>query len=474
MTKESDCVRYVFSTTTKKARITQSLMVDILALLQCLSPCLDKTTIRQFSRIIPALLAMTGRVTMLGISRWTEVGGSYRTVQRFFHAVIPWGTVFWLFFQRFLFDAKASYILAGDESVVTKSGKETHGLDRFFSSLYGKPVPGLAFFALSLIHTSERRSYPIMVEQMVRSEEEKAATQAKKEAKQNKKPKKGKPGRPPGSPNRDKTAVVLTPELTHIQQMIRKLLDLMLDTLLIKHLVMDGKFGNNNALQMVRQCGLHLISKLRVDSALHFCYEGPYAGRGAPQKYGDKIDYAQIPDRYLRATHTEKGVLTRIYQAEMLHTEFPERLNVVIIVKTHLQTGLWSHVVLFSSDLTLDYATLIDYYSLRFQIEFNFRDAKQYWGLEDFMNIKEAAVTNAANLSLFMVLVSTFLLRNFRQEDSTVNVQDLKAYYRGHKYVAETLKWLPQKPEPILMARIFDNVSRLGRIHSPLLAPNTS
>ena len=60
-------------------------------------------------------------------------------------------------------------------------------------------------------------------------------------------------------------------------------------------------------------------------------------------------------------------------------------------------------MLLFSDDLSLASKTLIDYYSLRFQIEFNFRDAKQYWGLEDFMNIKETQVNNAANFSLFMV-----------------------------------------------------------------------
>ncbi|MCO5196627.1 MAG: transposase [Anaerolineae bacterium] len=49
---------------------------------------MTKTTIRQLSVIIPALLAMTGRVTMLGISRWAEKGGSYRTIQRFFHTAI--------------------------------------------------------------------------------------------------------------------------------------------------------------------------------------------------------------------------------------------------------------------------------------------------------------------------------------------------------------------------------------------------
>lgn len=313
-------------------------MTDILALLQILSPCLNKTTIRQFSVIIPALLAMTGRVTMLGISRWAEKGGSYRTVQRFFSTVIPWATVFWLFFQQHLFDAEATYILAGDESVVTKAGKSTHGLDRFFSSLYGKPVPGLAFFALSLIDVGQRRSYPIMVEQTVRTEEEKATAKVKKAA-QKKQKQKRKPGRPKGSKNRDKTQVTLTPELTRIQQMIQKLLVLILGVLSLEHIVMDGHFGNNNSLQMVRQCGLHLTSKLRVDSALYFRHDGPYSGSGAPKKYGEKIDYAHIPDKYRQETSTEKGVRTDIYQMEMLHKEFAQPLNVVIIVKTNLKTG---------------------------------------------------------------------------------------------------------------------------------------
>lgn len=46
-------------------------------------------------------------------------------------------------------------------------------------------------------------------------------------------------------------------------------------------------------------------------------------------------------------------------------------LNIVIIVKTHLKTGKKAHVILFSSDLKLTYDKLIEYYQLRFQIEFN-------------------------------------------------------------------------------------------------------
>ncbi len=45
--------------------------MDILALLQCLQPCLSATTLRQMSLIALALLTMTGRVTMTGIARWS-------------------------------------------------------------------------------------------------------------------------------------------------------------------------------------------------------------------------------------------------------------------------------------------------------------------------------------------------------------------------------------------------------------------
>ena len=132
-------------------------MTDILALLQCLDRCVSTTTLRRMSLIIPAIITMTGRVTMRGLSRWTEKGGSYRTVQRFFQTVIPWPLVFWWFFRQHLLDPDEVYILVGDECVVTKAGKKTHGLDRFFSSLYGKPVPSVSFFALVNLHNKPER-----------------------------------------------------------------------------------------------------------------------------------------------------------------------------------------------------------------------------------------------------------------------------------------------------------------------------
>ena len=138
----------------------------------------------------------------------------------------------------------------------------------------------------------------------------------------------------------------------------------------------------------------------------------------------------------------------------------------VIITKTDLKTGAFANVNLFSSDPELAYETLIDYYSLRFQIEFNFREAKQFWGLEDFMNVNEVPVTNAINLSLLMVNLSQVLLRQFRQTYIDGGVLDLKAFFRAAKYFEETIKMLPQKPEPFLLEQIFGQLATLGCIHA--------
>jgi IS4 transposase len=441
--------------------------MDILALFQCLQPYVTATVLRQFSRIALAMLVMGGQITMLGISRWVGKGGSYRTVQRFFSQALPWAMLFWVLFRQQILRAEDVYLLAGDEVVVTKAGKQTYGLDRFFASLYGKPVPGLAFFALSLVSVQERRSFPLRVEQVVRSDAEKAASKAKAEAQQQTPPPaKRRPGRRKGSQNKGKAAVTLTPELWRITRMIDALLHLIAEWIPLTYLVLDGHFGNHNALHMAQQCHLHLISKLRSDSALYWPYEGPYAGHGPHRKYGSKLDYRRIPEKYLKVTTVEGHIQTCVYQAQWLHKEFAQALNGVIIVKTNLHTCTQAHVILFSSDLELPADKLRDYYCLRFQIEFNFRDAKQYWGLEDFMNVTETTVTNAANLSLFMVNVSYCLLRDFRQCNPDASLLDLKAHCRGYKYVDEMIKLLPEKPDPILLAQIFNTVACLGRIHA--------
>ncbi len=208
----------------------------------------------------------------------------------------------------------------------------------------------------------------------------------------------------------------------------------------LRHLVLDGHFGHNNAAQMTKQCGLDLISKLRTDAALYFPSTTPYAGRGRPRIYGQRFNPEQIPSEWLIASYTVGEVKTDIYQAKLRHKQFADPINVVCILKTNLQTKKQSHVLLFRSDLALEAEKMIDYYRLRFQLEFNFRDAKQYWGLEGFMNVKPTPVHNATNLSMFMVNLSAKLCAPFRVQHGEFSVFSLKAHYRGLKYLHEILK----------------------------------
>jgi len=378
-------------------------MNEIVALLQSIAPVISTTTLRQLSQIVYGMLISNGRITMLELSRWTEKGGSYRTIQRLYHTPILWLQIQWLLFTSQFHQMDREYIAAGDEVVFGKAGKETHGLGRFFSSLQNRVIPGLSFFVFSLIDVQERQSYPIQAVQMVKEPKQ----PKKKEKEELSQVKKRSVGRPKGSKNKKKEPPSLSPELVRIQPILQAFLAVLKSILTVRYLVMDGHFGNYPSAWMVLQTGLQLVSKFRADAALYEPFTGKYCGHGPHPTYGDKVDIHKMKKKYLKADDTEAGIRTQIYQAALLNREFASPINVVIILKTNLSSKKQAHVILFSTDLELSYQKLYDYYTLRFQIEFNFRDAKQYWGLDDFMNVKQTAVTNAANLSFFMVNFSS-------------------------------------------------------------------
>jgi putative transposase len=441
-------------------------MTEILALLQNLAPVVSATILQQMSHVIYGMLISNGRITMLEISRWTESGGSYRTIQRLYHTPLLWLQIQWIFFISQLQKPNAEYIAAGDEVVFGKAGKETYGLGRFFAGLQNRVIPGLSFFVFSVINVKERQSYPIQAVQMIKEKEQNKKKAKNKAVKIEKRP----VGRPKGSRNQRSAKPTLSPELLRVQPVLQSFLAILKDVLAIQYLVMDGHFGNYPSAWMVLQTGLQFISKLRSDAALYEPFTGKYCGRGAHPKYGDKVDVRQMKKKYLKSDTQEDGMRTQIYQASLLNKGFAFSINVVIILKTNLSTHKQAHVILFSTDLKLPYEKLFDYYTLRFQIEFNFRDAKQYWGLDDFMNIKKEAVTNAANLSFFMVNFSSVLLQRYRENNPEFSVLDLKSHYRGCRYAAETIKLLPQKPDGILLAEIFEQIARLGMVH-PVFQP---
>jgi len=452
-------------------------MLDIIPLFACFASCIPADTFRQMLCAVLAMLVIPGRITILGLSRWAPPGGSHRSLQRFFHSNIDWAQVHWLFIRTWLI-GDDEFFLAADEVVVTKAGKKTFGLDRFFSSILKRPVPGLCFLAFSIISFRHGCSCPIRMEPILKEHAE--GTSKKKDQKSQKKKKGGsevsppsrKNGRPKGSKKRDKHKVQLLPFLLFVQKLIFDILQGLGSALPISYFVFDGEFGHNDAAQMVRQTGLHLISKLRYNSALHLVYDGPQKPCGSKKIYGEKLNYQRLPEQLLKETTCEDGIETRIYQITALHHEFADPLNVVIIVKLNLSNGSRAHVILFSTDLALSYDRLLRFYRLRFQLEFNFRDAKQFWGLEDFMAIKQESVYNSANLAMFMVNLSHVLIDHRRKACPEFSVNDLKAWCRGRWYALEFIKCLPKMPEAVIIDQLFSQMGAIGCLH-PFVPPMT-
>lgn len=431
-------------------------MSEIIPLLICLSPHISSTTLRQFHHVVLAMLSVPNRATMLGVSRWTEKGGSYRTLQRWYQSPVNWLLLHWTVLKVHVIRSDGVYLLAGDEVVVSKAGKETHGVGRFYSGLYQRVIPSVSFMALSVIDVEQRQSYPLHIEQLMpsQSEEESPVPPVKRSR-----------GRPKGRKNYEKPIPTLNPTLKVLQGMLHTIKGITA-SLSITHVVLDGNFGNYPATWTVREANLHIISKMRRNSALYLPFSGQKPARGSMPRYGDKLNYKHLPADYRISTEVNGDYQVETYHLSCYHQDYPNLLNVVVLVKTHLKTGKGGHVVLFSTDLVLTAPQLVDYYSLRFQIEFNFRDAKQYWGLEDFMNVSQQAVTNAVNLAFFMVNLSQILLKPYRQHDPHFSVLDLKAAFRARRYLSETIKLLPESPPPDLISRIWERLSRFTAIRT--------
>ncbi len=385
---------------------------------------------------------------MLSISRWSEKY-SYKTIERFFDKKIDWLSIKWNMVKSVIGE---EVILVADETTVSKSGKSTYGLGYFYSGLHNRAIKGVQFLSFSLIDVKSRRAYPLLTKQLKQRRK-------KKESKD--KVKRGR-GRPKGSKNKNSSEIKLK-GLFRVVNWYLKTVKKAVGLPQLRYFVYDGSFGNNAGVQAVRRVDLHLISKLKKNASLYFQFKGKQKSRGRKRIYGDLVDYQNMDEKYLKKRTVDGDIETKIYQFEALHKKIYGSLNIVLIFSTNLKTQKVAHTILFSTDLKQDYEKIIDYYSLRFQIEFNFRDAKQFFGLEDFMNIKKRRLHNFANLSLFMNSLTYLIYKD--SYFSRYSINDIKSLFMAERYAREALKFYGQNGDDILITDDILNIAQFSMIY---------
>lgn len=458
-------------------------MLILSSILELLAPALD-TNIGIMSELIKGTYRIScGGVTMKNIARWTGKGGSYRNIQRLFSVSLDWLALNLLLFELCYLskpDAESAerYMFAFDEVVEDKAGKKTHGINWFYSSILSKVIRAVSYHVVSIVDTQKAESFVLNHQQTVKPEGEKSnKKRVKRKKKKSKKAKpictdksvKGKAGRPKGSKNKQnvKEPGLLYESFEFLLRAVVPLLRVILPNL--KYVLADGAYGNKTCCLIVREFGLELISKLNRNTGLYLPYV--HKGRkkqGRPRKYGEKIDYQNIDKKYLDKSVKQDGILTQYYQIKGVWTKkMPCLINVVIIVKTDLSTQKSGRVVLFSTDLSLSAEKIVRFYGLRFQIEFNFRDAKQYFGLADFKNTKPIQVNNAVGFAFFMDNISLVLIEMAKEQwaEQEISIQDIKAWFRAEYYIQNILNTLKIPQKDILNQSEFQDILKIGAIN---------
>ncbi|MBC7655432.1 MAG: transposase [Oligoflexus sp.] len=446
-------------------------MQIITKLLDVLSGQFSATNLQHFAIIIDSILGISNSVTTLSVARYSSL--SYRTVQRFYALKdVNWLLVNLFLFKHFIYQKGKSYLFAADETVKGKVGKQTHGLGRFYSSMAKQVIRSVSFLVISIIDIEKEKSYILGCKQLIVNNLSKVAITQDKKNKSKKKSKTKLKGRPKGSKNKEKSE----PESTSYQ-VLRTLLDLVQSQLKVFlpelncfHIVLDGFYGHEDYLLLAAKNGLNIISKFKVNAHLILPYQGEQLGKGRPKTLGDKVNLDNLDEKFYISTIHDKdsNISTKVYQFEAFTPKMAGlKLNIVVMVHTHQITKQVSRNIIFTNDLALNTLKVIKYYSLRFQIEFDFRDAKQFYGLSDFKNYKETQVTNAVNIAFTMTVVGKLVLEKYKIKLDCPNmgIIDLKTVFRAQKCAEILLNNINFDHDEFLNSPQFLKIARLEAIH---------
>ena len=332
-------------------------------LLQNVLHSLKKTKKPQYkfvTHLLGLMLMLPGHATFRNMSRYSP--SHERTFSRWYARDFDWVSLN----QAAITEAvppEHDQALVMDASFVPKSGKHTYGLDRFWNGSHSRAEKGLEISTLAWLDITDNCAYCLSVEQT-----------------------------PPSAETAD-------PETTRMDVYLDQLSRVVTthDLRFLRYVVTDGAYSKQKFVAGVRALELHQIGKLRADAHLRYLYQGPKRpGPGRQKTYDGKVNWSDL-SRFERLD-TEDEPIVLSHQV-LNHVQWKRDLQGVVVVHTQRNR----YAVLFSTDVDLEPQRLYRYYKARFQIEFLFRDAKQFTGLSDCQARSKAKLDFHFNASLSAV-----------------------------------------------------------------------
>ncbi len=318
-----------------------------------------KPELTALTALFTAILTVCGKVNFTNLSRYSN--RDEKTYRRQFKKGLKAGKFNGAFVALEIPEAHEVIGLL-DASFVAKSGKKTFGLDRFYNGSHGRVERGLEISLLAVVDTVTENAYAIHAQQTYSQSLYPLMTRTEY-------------------------------YLMHVQENRENLPGR------VRYLAVDSAYANAPFIEGVLEQKLDVISKLRQNANLHYVFEGPQTGRGAPRKYDGKVNFSDL-SRFTRLKDVESGV--ELYTLVVWHRTWKRKIRLALLVNRREGKNP-QFILLFSTDLTLSAEKILKFYKLRFQIEFLFRDAKQFTGLSDGQARDELSLNFHFNTS-FMAL----------------------------------------------------------------------
>ncbi len=355
------------------------------------------------------ILLVRGRVNFRNLSRYSDL--CEKTYSRQFRNSFDFAD----FNERLIEEIVPSHhekIGVMDCSYIPKSGKDTHGLGFFYDSSHDQATKGLEISNLAVIDVTDNTGYTLSSWQTPPQEEIEALVAARWSAEND------------GKENDDE----ITRVDFYAEHLRRDVHHLPSD---VRYLVVDGYYAKSKFVKAAREVGLHIVGKLRHDANLRYLYKGPQKKFGKRRQYDGKVKFDDL-SRLEYVGEMDKDI--HLYTAVVNNVNLKRNIRLVYVLNVR-NNKKPLYALLFSTDTELDAESIYRYYKARFQIEFLFRDAKQFTGLNDCQARRRESLDfhfNASLTALNLAKVDAYLSFDYDADTPFSMATQKMVYFNEH------------------------------------------
>ena len=373
-----------------------------------------------FSNLVYQWLSLRGRYTFENLRRQGFLNAmSYR---RHFEQPFNFALFNHLLIEQYGSDEK---VIVFDPSYISKSGKHTDGLGRFWSGCAKSLKWGLEIAAIGISDVKNHTAFHYQAASTILAD---------------------------GQSQMDFYISLLESYSTDLKK-------------LSKYIVVDAFFAKISFINAMLNVDLQVITRLRDDAALWYLYKGEKRkGRGRPTKYDGKIIPKNLNENHFALV--EQTPKHKAYEAVVFSKTFKKTLKVLIVQNIQAEENIKNCKIFASTDITLSGLKIWQYYKVRFQQEFLFRDGKQFTGLNHCQSRKKERLAFQFNFSLTILSIAKVVhwLSIPSGNRPAFSIQDIKTQYFNEHLLNKFILGLGICPQTVKNSDNYRNLINYSKI----------